>query len=64
VFFHKQTPAALAQAVRGFRPDQFDPLVIRRHAEKFDIKHFQRRIAQFIAARLDNTRFQRPAGVL
>ncbi len=33
VFFGEQTPEALAAAVRRFRDEQFDPLVIRRHAE-------------------------------
>jgi glycosyltransferase involved in cell wall biosynthesis len=54
LFFYDQTPEALAQTVRNFQPDQFDPLLIRHHAEAFDIRHFQRRIAQFIAARLND----------
>lgn len=55
LFFYEQTPEALAQVVQNFQADQFDPLLIRRHAETFDIRHFQRRIAQFIAARLNAT---------
>ncbi|HEY7351017.1 MAG TPA: glycosyltransferase [Ktedonobacterales bacterium] len=52
IFFHERSPGALAEAVAAFRPDQFDPLVIRRHAEDFDIARFQRRITEFIDARV------------
>jgi len=52
VFFHERSPGALAEAIQRFRPDQFDPLTIRRHAEAFDIRRFQQRVAQFIEASL------------
>jgi len=52
LFFHERSPNALAEVVAAFQPDQFDPLVIRRHAETFDIAHFQRRIMEFINAKL------------
>ena len=52
IFFHEQTGGALAQAMQTFQPDRFDPLLIRRHAEAFDTRRFQQRIAQFIAAKL------------
>jgi glycosyltransferase involved in cell wall biosynthesis len=51
LFFHERSPSALAQVLTSFKSDQFDPLVIRRHAEAFDIARFQRRIAEFIAAK-------------
>lgn len=55
VFFHEPTTSALVETVRAFDPGRFDPLVIRRHAEEFDITRFQRRVAQFIAARQNQT---------
>lgn len=51
LFFHERSPNALAQVLATFRPDRFDPLVARRHAEGFDIACFQQRIAEFIAAK-------------
>ncbi len=51
LFFHERSPRALAEALATFRPDRFDPLAARRHAESFDIARFQQRIAAFIAAK-------------
>ncbi len=52
VFFRERSALSLAEAVRSFRPADFDPLTIRRHAEEFDLVRFQRRMRQFIDARL------------
>lgn len=49
VFFRQQTPEALAQAVRGFRDELFDPAAIRQHAEKYDVKVFRETVKEFIA---------------
>jgi glycosyltransferase involved in cell wall biosynthesis len=51
LFFHERSPNALAAVLATFRPERFDPLVARRHAEAFDVKRFQQRIAAFIAAK-------------
>ncbi len=52
LFFRERSPSALAEAVQRFRPDQFDPQTIRHHAEEFDIRRFQQRVARFIQASL------------
>ncbi len=62
-FFHERSPAALAEAVTAFRPNQFDPLVIRRHAEQFDVARFQQRIAAFINARVSSGERAQQVGV-
>ncbi|MDD5630006.1 MAG: glycosyltransferase, partial [Elusimicrobia bacterium] len=48
VFFDKQTPAALAQAMEQARGIAFDPAKIRAHALQFDGKHFKDRLARFV----------------
>jgi glycosyltransferase involved in cell wall biosynthesis len=52
VFFRERSAWSLTEVVRSFRPANFDPQAIRRHAEEFDLDRFQRRIRQFIAAKL------------
>jgi glycosyltransferase involved in cell wall biosynthesis len=52
VFFRERSAYSLADALRSFRPADFDPQAIRRHAEEFDLACFQRRIRQVIAAKL------------
>ncbi len=44
VFFREPTPESLAEAVRRFEAMRFDPLVIRRYAERFDKRAFQEKI--------------------
>ncbi|HLW02131.1 MAG TPA: glycosyltransferase [Ktedonobacterales bacterium] len=51
LFFYERSPRALAEVLTTFQPARFDPLVARRHAEAFDIARFQRRIAEFVAAK-------------
>jgi glycosyltransferase involved in cell wall biosynthesis len=63
LFFHERTPNALAEALARFRSDHFDPLVARRHAEAFDITCFQRRIAEFIAAKTSPSGYKQPVAV-
>lgn len=48
VFFDRQDPEALEEAVKGFRPEDFDPEIIRRHALTFDLPVFQERIRRFV----------------
>ena len=51
VFFHEQTPLALADAVLRFESaaDEFDPQVIRAHARQFSEQAFKERFRSFIA---------------
>jgi glycosyltransferase involved in cell wall biosynthesis len=56
VFFREQTPDALAEAVRGFRDEQFDPATIRRHAEEFDTARFARRFLRFVDEKMGTRR--------
>ena len=48
-FFHEQTPEALITAVKNFDRLEFDPKKIRKHAEKFDVEVFKRKVNRFIS---------------
>ncbi|MFQ5808529.1 MAG: glycosyltransferase [Armatimonadota bacterium] len=62
LFFREPIPDALAAAVRAFDPAAFDPARIRRHAEQFDVPVFERRIREFVEAKVQEhrERMQRP----
>lgn len=47
-FFHEQTTASLAEAVRRIRDSAFDPAAIRAHAQRFDKSVFKSELAAFI----------------
>jgi len=47
-FFHEQNPDALAECVRAFRHDQFDPAAIRTHAEQFNKDDFKRKFLALV----------------
>ncbi len=51
-FFHHQSVESLAGVLATFDDRAFDPQVIRRHAERFDISRFHRRMARFVHAAL------------
>ncbi len=53
VFFQEQTVESLVEALTTFNEQNFDPYVIRNHALEFDTPRFQRRIMQFIEAKLN-----------
>lgn len=53
VFFTEQTVESLCTAIQAFRDNQFDTMRIRRHAERFDISQFHRRIMRFTTAALE-----------
>jgi glycosyltransferase involved in cell wall biosynthesis len=55
-FFAEQTVESLAAALAAFEPGQYNARAIREHALEFDKPRFQRRILQFIEARLGATR--------
>lgn len=47
-FFEDQTPWSLVDAVREFRPEKYDPKVIREHALQFDTSIFKKKIKDFV----------------
>jgi glycosyltransferase involved in cell wall biosynthesis len=51
-FFHEQTVESLAAVLATFNEQMFQPESIRNHALEFDTPRFQRRILQFIEAKL------------
>lgn len=48
LFFHEQTPAALAATLRRFDKCDFDPAVIRRNAERFSMDRFKGKLLAFV----------------
>jgi glycosyltransferase involved in cell wall biosynthesis len=48
LFFHEQTPAALAAAIRHFDKFDFDPAAIRRNAERFSMDRFKDELLAFV----------------
>ncbi len=48
-FFSEADPAALAELLLRFDHRKYDPAMIRRNAEKFDVKSFQQQFAGFVA---------------
>lgn len=51
-FFHKQTAENLAEVLASFDESKFDPQTIYNHAQEFDKARFQRRLHQFIEAKM------------
>lgn len=58
-FFHEQTPEALIRAVKDFDRLEFNPRKIRKHAEKFDVEVFKRKIKNFLEEKLKEHRQKR-----
>ncbi|WP_052888190.1 glycosyltransferase [Thermogemmatispora carboxidivorans] len=56
VFFREQTVESLAAVLATFDERAFDPYTIREHALEFDKPRFQRRMLQFIEAKLAERR--------
>jgi glycosyltransferase involved in cell wall biosynthesis len=52
IFFREQTVESLSAALATFNEQTFQPESIRNHALEFDTPRFQRRILQFIEAKL------------
>ena len=53
-FFYSQTAENLAQTIKNFKPEKYDPEAIRNHAAKFDIKIFENKITNFINNKIKN----------
>lgn len=51
-FFEKQTSEALAETLKNFDPNKYNPSIISAHAEQFSVKVFQKNIADFVAGKL------------
>jgi glycosyltransferase involved in cell wall biosynthesis len=47
--FREQTLESLVDALRRFDPMQYDPVVIRRHAEQFDVGIFRKKMAEYVS---------------
>jgi len=50
MFFDQQTPQSLIEAVQEFAQKQWEPEVILRQAQKFDLPVFQKKIFDFVQA--------------
>lgn len=59
IFFYEQTPEALMAAIKTFERLEFDPVRIRKHAEKFDVEVFKRKIKNFLEEKLKEHRQKR-----
>jgi glycosyltransferase involved in cell wall biosynthesis len=57
-FFYEQTAESLANILAAFDDRQYHPQTIRNHALEFDKPRFQRRVLQFIEAKMSATRIQ------
>lgn len=53
-FFKEQTWEELADTIIKFKPEEFNPLEIRHHAEKFGVSEFKTQIGEFIEQKLRN----------
>lgn len=51
LFFNKQTVESLVDAVERSQSIKFDPLVLRRRAEEFNVDRFRREIQELVAQR-------------
>lgn len=62
LFFHEQTPEALMEALRRFEAGQglFDPLEIRRNAERFDASLFRENFKTAVKRCLQESGLERP----
>ena len=49
-FFNEQTPQSVAAAIRRFeaRPDEFNPSLARRQAERFALERFERELVGYV----------------
>jgi glycosyltransferase involved in cell wall biosynthesis len=48
LLFHEQTPEALTDAIRRLDSTDFDPIAIRRNAERFSVHRFKRELRAFV----------------
>ncbi len=60
IFFERQDPEALAEAVAGFDPDDFDPTACVEQARRFDTARFREGIRRAVAETMAEPRVERP----
>ncbi len=48
LFFENQTITSLQKTIEEFEELQFDPVHIRNHAKKFDVRNFKEKILEFV----------------
>jgi len=58
--FPEPTVASLAGVLRGFDPDDYDPIVLRAHAETFAPERFTRRLRRLVDRVRDGARPEEP----
>ena len=54
VFFEEQTVQSLSDAIKKFEKMTFNSSFIRKHAEKYDVEIFKRKISDFVEKEWDN----------
>lgn len=54
LFFYEQNAESLIEAVKSFRVEKFDPQKIRKYAEKFSNKNFEKQFLDFINKTIEN----------
>lgn len=48
-FFNRQSPKELAKLINDFDPRAYDPVLVRKHAERFSVERFRAEIEDFVA---------------
>ena len=48
IFFDEQTPESLLEAISRFESQEWSPIEIRKHAERFSTKVFRDRMRKFL----------------
>ncbi|MEX0736428.1 MAG: glycosyltransferase [Bacteroidota bacterium] len=62
LFFPEQTEASLREALERFRKIQFDPNIIRAHAEEYSRLKFKERLGEYILEKVEQADRERGAG--
>ncbi len=63
VFFDTQDEDSLIEAVKAFKPEEFRPDILRRHAQKFDVGAFKVNFKELVATEWQKYRDAHMAGV-
>jgi glycosyltransferase involved in cell wall biosynthesis len=50
LFFPEQTVASLKKVLKDFSSQNFNHDLIRQHSEQFDIKHFKKKMSEFVSS--------------
>lgn len=63
VFFESQDEQSLIDAVRAFKPEEFKPDTLQRHAQRFDVGSFKSNFKEMVATEWQKYRDANMAGV-